>query len=724
LVVGTLLLASAAPPEPAVAEGRKDALARFGTAVWQARRDRLLSAARSFEAATNQDPDSTAPLKELVAVYAQLGREPDAIRVARTVLEKDPHDADTAHALSKLLFDAGELTEAVTVAKLAAENVDADEHPDKALGIYRDLATLSDKAGDPAAAAAALRQAVELLTTNRKQVIDSGVFTAKEVDDRAADTFERLGRALAKQGKADAAVEAFRSAHKLFADPARANDPGAAARLDWNLSGAYEAAGDPAEAIRHLESFLKLRPQAVEPYERLASLLNQAGSGDTVSVLQRYADRDPKNLGLLAVLASEQARDPAERARADATFTRLWAATNDPKVVRVLVRSRIATGDARLVIDEIDRAYQAIKDDASTTAEKRAFAAEKARVVFDILRAEPTWAEAVLRAAADGLTAGTSRTYQTRHLLATLAARHHKLDFAVILFRQALGAAPVQTQGEVYPELIDVLWRSRKPAEVAEVCRQALQSRGLFHGYFNFHLAYALAELGDADEAIAAADKAIAQAGGADRIVYRLRKASVLEVLGRWDDAVGLCRKLLDEFDAPADRTRIRYALSAAYWGAKKYREAEAELRGILDADPDHASACNDLGYHLAEQGRNLDEAERLVRHAVAVDHADRHRAGDPEPNGAAYLDSLAWVLFRRDKLTEARDILVKVSAMPDGASDPVVWDHLGDVRFRLGEKEQAKAAWGRAAVLLAADARGKRDGRLDEVKRKLKRVP
>ena len=64
-------------------EERKDALARYGAAVWDARRDRLLSAAKGFEAAAKQDPEATAPLKELVRVYVQLGREPEAIRIAR-----------------------------------------------------------------------------------------------------------------------------------------------------------------------------------------------------------------------------------------------------------------------------------------------------------------------------------------------------------------------------------------------------------------------------------------------------------------------------------------------------------------------------------------------------------------------------------------------------------------------------------------------------------------
>jgi tetratricopeptide (TPR) repeat protein len=606
--------------------------------------------------------------------------------------------------------------------------VDADARPEQALAVYRDLATLLERAGDPAAAEAPLRKALALIAAKRKTMIAATGFTPKEADAEAAETYERLGKILVKAKKAEPAAEAFRAAHALYADPRRVNDPAAAARLDWNLSGAFAAKGDPATALLHLEAFLKLRPQAAEPYERLVALLNQLGrGGQVVPALKKYLARDEQNLPLTAVLAAELARDPDGRAAADGYFAQLSAATNDPKVVRAVIRALVETGQARQVVAELDQAYQGAKAaDGEPAGDRQAFAAEKARVIGDALRAEPEWAAAVLRAAADDLRTGTQRTHQTWYVFGTLAARHRKLDLAAVQLRQAVRTAPKETQADAYSALIDVLWRGHKPADVAAVCRDGLRDPNGFvaPAFFNFHLAYALAELGDADEAVAAADKAILQAGDTDRLTVRLRKAMVLKVLGRWDDAIGLCGKLLDEFDAPADRLRVRYTLATAYWGAKKFAAAEAELRAILDADPDHAGACNDLGYHLAEQGRKLDEAERLLRHAVAVDRADRRAAGDPEPESAAYLDSLAWVLFRQGKAADARVLLEKVTTMPEGAADAVVWDHLGDVYFRSDEKAKAKAAWDRAAALYATDSRGTRDGLLDEVKRKLKRVP
>ena len=728
LLAGALLGVGAPPDAAGVGprtEPHMDALATYGAAVWNARRDRLLRAAAGFEAAAKQDPTATAPRKELVRLYAQLGRDTEAIRLARQVLDADPDDVETAHTLARLLFDGGEVNEAVAVAKRAAESPTLAGRPDQALAVYRDLATLCDRAGDPASAEAALRKALARLTENRKAVLASGLFSPRELDAECADTHERLGKLLVKQAKFDAAEAEFKAAHALYSDPTRADDPYSAARLDWNLSGVAAARNDPAAAVDHLDRFVRLKPQAVEPYERYATQLRLAGKGNLVAAkLRTLADRDPQNLPLAAVLAAELARDPATRAEAERAFARLAEATADPAVVRVVVRSRVETGFPRLVLDDLDTAYTAARDDKLGPVRQQ-FGADRARAVGDVLRGEPEWSNAVFRAAAADLRAGTRRQHATWHLLGLLAVRHRNLEVAVHHFREAVRNAPQDTEMDAYAGLIDALRRLRRPADVAASCREGLQSaRWVPPVFFNFHLCLALADLGDADGAIAAADKAVLQSGGAFRLDTRVRKVWVLETLGRDAEAIDLARKLLAEFDDPADRVRIRYTLAGAYFGARKYAEWEAELRAVLDADPDHAAACNDLGYHLADQGRNLDEAERLVRHALAADRAERRRAGDPEPESASYLDSLGWVLFRKGQLAEARRLIERAAATPDGSGSGAIWDHLGDVCFRAGDKPAAKAAWEKALAAYATDARSKRHGRPDEVRRKLARVP
>jgi Flp pilus assembly protein TadD len=140
----------------------------------------------------------------------------------------------------------------------------------------------------------------------------------------------------------------------------------------------------------------------------------------------------------------------------------------------------------------------------------------------------------------------------------------------------------------------------------------------------------------------------------------------------------------------------LLYQVAHLYERAGQKATTEKVLADVLALEPDHAPAANDLGYTLAEDGRDLERAESLARLAV---HA--------EPANASFLDSLGWVLYKRGKLAEARDNLQK-SAESGGAEDaaagpdPVVLDHLGDAVYRMGDAAAAGEQWGRAVKRLA----------------------
>ena len=94
----------------------------------------------------------------------------------------------------------------------------------------------------------------------------------------------------------------------------------------------------------------------------------------------------------------------------------------------------------------------------------------------------------------------------------------------------------------------------------------------------------------------------------------------------------------------------------------------------------------------------------------------------DSDLENAAYIDSLGWVLFRKGDLKGARAELEKAAKLPGGDDDPVVWDHLADVLFRLGEKDKAIAAWQKALALFDSRVRPK-DERYKEIQQKMKQT-
>ena len=210
---------------------------------------------------------------------------------------------------------------------------------------------------------------------------------------------------------------------------------------------------------------------------------------------------------------------------------------------------------------------------------------------------------------------------------------------------------------------------------------------------FHRHLARALLLSGRTEEALAEADQVVQLANDQNRVQSRLFRAQLLSTAGESNARRRSASALLKEAQRPGDVRDVRQTLSAVYSNAGKNTKAEEQLALILEADPNDPTANNDLGYLMADEGKELNRAEELIRRAIQLDREQKQPAArgeqdDDTPN-AAYIDSLGWVLFRRGRLPEARRELEKAVSLPDGKSDPVVWDHLGDVYLGLGKQSQ-----------------------------------
>src|SRR5262249_28234309 len=69
---------------------------------------------------------------------------------------------------------------------------------------------------------------------------------------------------------------------------------------------------------------------------------------------------------------------------------------------------------------------------------------------------------------------------------------------------------------------------------------------------------------------------------------------------------------------------------------AGEYERAEKYFEESLRLEPDAPETLNYLGYMWADRGEKLDKARDLIAKALKA-----------EPKSAAYLDSMAWVLFK-----------------------------------------------------------------------------
>jgi tetratricopeptide (TPR) repeat protein len=320
--------------------------------------------------------------------------------------------------------------------------------------------------------------------------------------------------------------------------------------------------------------------------------------------------------------------------------------------------------------------------------------------------------------------------FQTRLLLAALAARTHQLTVAEDLYRSCLDGAGVVNRGneqEVYFGLLRVLMLAHKYEEVVTIATRGLKNEATLLAPLYEDMAMAQMALGRTAEALASADEVVRKAeDAASRMRYRLFRADMLSQADKHSEAAAECLSLLKEYNTAGDVREIRMVLSMVYSAAHDHAKSEEQLKLILAADPDDATANNDLGYQWADQNKDLDEAERMIRKALELDHKQRTTGDalvlDGDQDNASYVDSLGWVLFRKGKLADARRELERAVSLQDGSESPEVWDHLGDVYFRSEMPAKAAETW-RKAVSLYQTARRRPDDRLPEIQEKLRLV-
>ena len=77
------------------------------------RHDKLIEATSTLEKAASLDPDSLEIRRALISLYMKIGRDDDATKLCREVLDRDPHDVETAHQFAKLLKEQGKPAEAI-----------------------------------------------------------------------------------------------------------------------------------------------------------------------------------------------------------------------------------------------------------------------------------------------------------------------------------------------------------------------------------------------------------------------------------------------------------------------------------------------------------------------------------------------------------------------------------------------------------------------------------
>jgi tetratricopeptide (TPR) repeat protein len=704
---------------------RREAQRLYGLGVLHERKNRLVEALKAFEAARRLDPDSAAIHRALIPLYLALDRLDDALGVCRRALKLDPEDFQTAGLFARHLRGLGQNDEAVVVLMRASRSKRLADRPDLALQVWFDLGQSQEQVADLAAAEKSYRQMAKILD-NPAALIEAVHAPRAEVAAQAADIQERIGRVCLKAGAIDRAIAAFVKAQK--------KDPVRAPRLALNLANVYKDQKKYREALSQVETFLRTAPQGMEGYELKITLQRQLGlTRDIVSDLEAAARRDEHNHALKLLLAREyrKARQPG---KAEQVYQDLLKEDLNVEAYRglfELYRDQGA-GGADKVLKMFNAKVRTGLGDGGKQMPNPSDAAN-ARAMLTVIREDKELVQLLLSAAIRKLVLDQNSddhpdklAFATRGFLATVAARTKQLDVAEKLFRSCLDQSGLtrDIEADVYSGLLQVLTLRFKHKEIIEVCKHGLKNaqatnRVMFHRSMGLSYMY----LGDMKASLAAHEAGVADSGKAEMLGSKRRYIDALSFAGQHDKALAECQALLKEYNRGGDLREVRATLSTVYAAMGKHDLADQQLLLILESDPDDATANNDLGYGWADRNKNLDEAERMIRKAIDLDRRQRTTGPNPsveDEDNAAYVDSLGWALFRRGKLAEARAELEKAVKLPTGDDDPTVWDHLGDVYYRLKMPAQAVSAWKKALSLYDAHTRRMQADRYKEIQDKI----
>jgi tetratricopeptide (TPR) repeat protein len=718
------------PPEPFVplhprtVEDRKkvEAITTFAAARALEEHRRYSAAADRMEEAYKLDPDSVTILRRLARLNLILGRTDKGMAYGRRALTADPTDADTITRL--ITYYNNRLRDPMAAETLLKEVLAnpklGPNEPSRTLVEFELGRLYSGKLQQFDKAADSFAKVTEALDDKQAKRLNPYVLKIILGDDEA-DAYEEFGLVFLQAKRYEQAVKAFERG--LDYDP---DSP----QLPLILCQTLLKLNQGEKALALVERYLKRQPHGVEGYELLAKVLTALKREDEITPrLEQAAKVDSKNLALQYALA-DRYLDVGQVERAEALYKQLLQAQPSTQGYAALASSlyKRKKGEElfKVILEAVGRpgGFDAVKEQIQGIGSDEKLADQVLDAGYKMAKEDP----ATLGRNGLQILAKIGRDANKREKLISLQRLElerspspqsykeyfsllfemKKFDDAALACEEMFKRFPEERNGRTLLELGLTFRLAEKPERAIEVYREALKLDAT-DIEAKFQLAIALSQAGKLDESIALLKEA-AKSSPANAAKITSALGSILSQAGRNQEAIAVYKELLERYPNDEDIFRTAHSnLSIVYVNMGDYAKGEAELEILLARTPDEPGVNNDLGYLYADQGKNLEKAETMIRKAV-----------EQEPENFAYLDSLGWVLFKRGKVKEAvepleKAIKVQIDTM---ATDATVYEHLGDVYFQLQQIEKAREAW-KSAEKVAAKATPV-DKRLPEIRKKL----
>jgi len=417
---------------------------------------------------------------------------------------------------------------------------------------------------------------------------------------------------------------------------------------------------EPQQAYNHLERSLPPKEQREDnDYLGIVSSISGEGSAETtLAVMQMFADNYGPNAGASLALAEAAIRAGAGEVAMTAAQDAIAIRPEWQKASAMLCRGQLAIDQKDAALDCMRALLQA-DDRLDTELEyvRLLVQADQVEVALDYL----------------------DDMEERRGFLPEIARMHGLISFdqdhqvaAWSDFNKLLKSKYFENESLYYLGRM-----SQKNREYLPALRYFSRIRS---GYLlvsaQVEIAQILADVGNLDGGIQHLDEFYKQIPTLGFELWTA-KAALLSSAGRFDQALDAYARALEY---QPDNINLLLGRAAVLDESGDYKAAIKEFRAVLKVVPDHADAMNALGYTLANRGKKLGEAQRLI-----------DRALEQHPDSAAYLDSKGWLLFRKGELDAAETYLERAYALDE---NPEIAAHLGELMWAQGRDGEASIIW------------------------------
>jgi len=139
--------------------------------------------------------------------------------------------------------------------------------------------------------------------------------------------------------------------------------------------------------------------------------------------------------------------------------------------------------------------------------------------------------------------------------------------------------------------------------------------------------------------------------------------------------------------EAPHMRSDFYGQIGDILYQMKRRKEAYEAYDKSLQYNPNNTAVLNNYAYYLSisKPVGDLDKAEQMSARCIKL-----------EPNNETYLDTYAWVFFKKQNYSLAL-IYIQNAVGKDTTNNSELLEHFGDILFMTGDKAKAVEQWKQA---------------------------